>query len=122
MTSGEAFAALSPIVGSGGLIGALLAFLGYRQQAKRGRPDPAPLTVAMASNSPIKSADVELVVNSLSLLASAMIRANLIAEYRIYQAEAKGGEVIPFAEWQDKRELAEAAAIFRAQKAQPSRS
>jgi hypothetical protein len=117
MTPGEAFSALTPIVGSGGLIGALLAYLGYRQQASRGRPDPAPLTVTLASSSPMKSADMELVANAMSNIGSAITRSNILAEYRI--CVAAGDDGAAFKKWLEHREMEEALAAFKAQKPRP---
>lgn len=112
MTPGEAFSALTPIVGSGGLIGALLAYLGYRQQALKGRPDPAPLTVTLASGAPMKSADVEMVASAISTLAAANMRSNILAEYRICLAAGDDGAA--FRKWLEHREMEEALAAFKA--------
>jgi hypothetical protein len=64
MTAAEALTALAPIVGSGGIVSVLLAWIGYKQQAGKGREDPAPaVSVAYGSAIP-KSADIELLANA----------------------------------------------------------
>jgi hypothetical protein len=80
MTAAEALTALAPIVGSGGIVSVLLAWIGYKQQAGKGREDPAPaVSVAYGSAIP-KSADIELLANAMTQLGSQMTRLILMLE------------------------------------------
>lgn len=115
MTAADALTALAPIIGTGGIVSVLVAWLGYRSQAAKGRVDAGPVSAALAgalAGGIAKSADVELLAQAVSQLAGAITRSSLIQEYRIERA----GLHEDLQEWLDRKEIAATLAALRAER------
>lgn len=115
MTPGEAVAALLPIVGTGGISAILVAYLGYKQAARQGRRDPlghVAVAASMYNLGCIKSADIELLANSISHHTAVQSRLCLVLEYHHHSA-GKGDD---FETWIAKREVRDLAAALKAER------
>lgn len=75
MTTAEAFNGVITIVGSGGLVSLIIAFLGFKKEAQKGRPDSdARPAMLAATNGAAQAKDVELLAQAISLNTAMMTR------------------------------------------------
>jgi hypothetical protein len=109
MTASEAFNGLITIVGSGGLVTILIALLGYKREAEKGRPvNTAPVIMAGQSmfNGGPQAKDIELLTQAVTGLTGAILRQVALMEesaerrerereFRMWLNEQKGGRPTP---------------------------
>lgn len=109
--------ALGPIVGSGGVVSVLVAWVGYKTQASRGRPEiqAAAGTKVGADISawPIKASDIVLLAEAATQLSGSINRNNLIMEYQI----EKRGDHDRFEEWAERKEMRAALDAMKQERA-----
>lgn len=109
MTVAEALSALAPLIGAGGVSSFLVAYLGYKAQKGKAVTEAA----ESAGLGPVKASDVELAANSMTQVASAVMRLALVQEYRLDMV----GKADEFEAWVDAREMRATLKAFKAEQA-----